>query len=488
MPTYNDSRLPAPGRSRHRSDRSKTPRPSATLTLAVLLSSLLLSFTSPPLAEAQVVSNPNWIRGEVRLTNTNPEILAFLQADTIGSKGLTLESFAMTPASPTRTRLGLGDDEVWLPVPYQLPVESSPTGIRHEVWVTVDPGNAQVHLPPLESEPVLQLPADPVDLDFEACLGLVRIRFIDRDGNPARVDWSEVEAMTSGRLTSSGNVVGRSLFELPVLGDRHHSISVEARVGSDRELDTLTVLRSASFDVSCDEVVEWPELIELPTTCRDGGCSGGGPDDPSGLSRVVGRLDIVGETEHFLLDTSELRLEDGPDGNQRWSSFTADGSFELPNIVASDWGTPASDYQARVDLSVGTGWRFQELDLPPFDIALHSGIEIDMGELALRPRYLDGGVELLGPSFDAGDHPFDHLVHPAVEDGGPVPEGRIYFTRTSVRTSSRDEAGVIGLIEGERVPGEDRYLGAFELALLNLDGETDHWTRPSLTFSFDPPG
>ncbi|MFO1501658.1 MAG: hypothetical protein U1G07_25305 [Verrucomicrobiota bacterium] len=164
-----------------------------SLRLGLMLA-CLVAFDRP--GAAQVVLQPNTLRGTIRFSNTNPDILSLLNDP--GNEGMkyvavaanslppapsvSATSPALAPATPTSTS-------------YQLTVDSDATGIAYGVTpsITLLDGGETYYFATRDSDPVVA-GGPPVTVDFAECLGVATVRFVNAAGAPVPVDGGQIIA------------------------------------------------------------------------------------------------------------------------------------------------------------------------------------------------------------------------------------------------------------------------------------------------------
>lgn len=131
--------------------------------LLALLTLLLLAAVA---SHAQVVLDGNQIVGTVELTNTNPEILAEIDADaaSVSASAPDLSSSTTVPAAHATY------------VDYLLTVDAGPPGegIVFNLAASLDVGPYWYRFASQTSPPVEREPAPDVEVDFSECAGLLR--------------------------------------------------------------------------------------------------------------------------------------------------------------------------------------------------------------------------------------------------------------------------------------------------------------------------
>lgn len=214
-----------------------------------------LATPSPTLAEfsslagGSIELQPNVIRGVIRLTNQNPDILALLARDgwhtgTISATSTRPKGFV---ASANLTYVEPGRTEV----PFELLVEASAggaEGVTYELTAT----RRNYNLPPLKSVNVKprDVQPEPTQVSIESCLGAVQFKMGTDDTctTPVNVASFRVEDVETFRSTSrhthTGYVQGNGVRRVKRL---YYGISTPSGV--------VNFSRDVEWTASCDEIV-----------------------------------------------------------------------------------------------------------------------------------------------------------------------------------------------------------------------------------------
>jgi hypothetical protein len=311
---------------------------SKRTVLSTLIGLSLLSFGAS--AHADVILNPNFIRGQVRFTNTNPAVVTLLNQIGLSAAQVNANNNSIGYTSSTSTSLGTP-----LALSYELAAESAaggPSGIAYDLL-----GQAQIYVAPsymasgtytfpvvpgVVLQPLAQQP-NGTTADITDCVGLVHFRF----GQDAQCNTPFVVG-NGGIITSSGQsgFYNTSEHYVVVHGGTNEVQSLGITLGTDPSLDIILLSTPVTLNVACDQIQE---------ICVDRASFG----NPSALGSLRGPFDVLGETEQ---QTTFVGAHDGPGQNFRWKSFTPPGMpvaspaswWELPNMVPGDYSLYAQGY------------------------------------------------------------------------------------------------------------------------------------------------
>lgn len=468
----------------------------------------LAALLSPALAHAQAVTDPNQIVGTLRLRTTNPAILDVL-ADAPGlGQGLSHVEFGATGVGVTPSLVhsctSFPSSSSRDAASYDLTVESSAAGIPYAVSMSpwLDRSKEAYVIAGATSAPVEPDPAPDVVLDFEECLGMLDIRYVLDDGSPLPWDYGTI---TAGRETSPGSATfetqayARELRPgnqeyLAVHGGASFRVHIRAFVllGSDPEVDRIGVPIDCDRDVSvdCDEMV--PITCVFPT--GPGGCCG----DP--LGAIAGRIDVLGEDEHFVegpqqFDSTFVVAHDGPHGNWRRNCLRfepASGDFLLRNLLPSD----SPGWAVRAGLSLGSFDRFESFLPPQLGIGANprvpvfSGVTTQLDDtFVIDPGSFIGDILLAGPRPGANGSLLQDLRRDVDGDADGIPASReLRLSRLTAHGvdapapgATRTAAG--GFAEAGFAGGMDdrgrNFLGSYDLRVGGLLQEPSIWRAPT---------
>jgi hypothetical protein len=436
-----------------------------------------------PISGSTVISCPNQIEGTLTLTSNNPTIVSVLENAGPTQAGLSVLSVG-TPTvliSTTSSPVSGPND-----VPYEITVQGGEagSGIVHNVRAGLyrqTGGQSYYSFTPHLSNPVELEPAPNVRLDFQECAGLLDIRWVGDDGNPMAVQGGRIEAMHPtdvwggnpfpfGHSQAGQHIPAGSTGEmLPVRGDGStYKVRVFINSGTDLFSDLITIRHTFDVQVACDQVV--PITIPLGS---------------GGLGRIVGQVDMLGETERSI----RVRAGDGPFNNLRHDNPVA-GPFELENMVPSNLVSPPQGYQTYSRMNLFPDDRLEIFTTPYLEHSnrplVVAGETVDLGDtFVIDPGYVSGAVELHGPPSGLAGR---SCVDTAVQGGSiAIPQGEFlgiilsyveargtsFVAPGATRSSGGGEAYVA--FKGSYSPATQSLLGDYRMALGGLSGEPSIW-------------
>lgn len=369
------------------------------MRIVALIATLATSCCSA--AWCQVIAHPNQIRGSVTVTNTNPDIVALLMTGDGGMQ--TIPVAATTAGTPTLSASTVGVVDDPMHGHYELTAEGFDAGMAYDVTVSPRFQNLARGIG-RRSAPLFPEPASDVILDFEICVGVVRVNLVDLEGAPL-LDGS---ARVNGRLPPTGSDV---ISFVAAEGTRL-SFYVTVNTGSDPLHDTVTVTYHAGEAiVTCDEVTSIECVID-PNPCDAPGGGGGSGDVPMG--RIIGNIDVVGATlvptgapRDINTATTRVSATGGPFGNARHDILNVPdrlrGPFELENLVASEAVQPPQGYTVSSFVKLDVDGVVQRLDLPSvIGVPVPTSGTTDLGDaLVVHPARLQSEIFIVGPPRSA---------------------------------------------------------------------------------------
>ncbi len=501
-------------------DRSRIRRGRrGALPARLALAILVLALFPASVVRAQILE-PGTIQGTIDLTNTNPAVLAILADEGLTSGTLVATSIvdAGHPDVLTAsTSFGPLLNAV-LSQGYELTVESGPR-YRVSLNAFMGPGHQYLFTVPAA------LPETPTGvppraegsaiIDFQECVGVLDVRFVDEAGAPAALTGSLIHAFLDTDGDGQGNinfvqaqapiVSGSTQIYLLVRGDELYTANVTMQTGSDIYSDLTRFECEVTTQVDCDEVV--PIDCTVATVTGTGGLTG----------TLRGRVDMVGEEELDVLGLTFMKAFFGPFRNERWDHVTeavdpaclgACGPFELENLVVSTATTPSQGYALLASMAFcdtdpdplractdpQTYKTFGSPSLgqccnPSWPVAAGDDPGNDLGDIfVMEPAYIRGEVLLAGPAEEAclGDLV---LALDTNDDGIPEALGSYFavsgWTVPAVGTDGLPEqystAGGGGRAQPEGAfsgSPADTFAGDYELIVGALNHESGIWKRP----------
>ena len=343
----------------------------------VVGSVVALSGISAEPTRAQVISNPNQIRGLYELTNTNPEILEAIDFNRLSVRARSIDH------DPVLVSTLVGNGVTVSPTvrSFELTVEAGEPGIVYELrFNNVQVGSSLSSGPQPITEPVEPAPAVPAEIHVQECLGLVNVVVVDQDsGEPVdvyRLDPQAYVQPATGNRVRRASVTERNqgaaslLFPddgLPV------ELDVFVQYRAHPSLSYLTL--EPTFPLAgpyCDRTFEL--TVPVPEDTRPPAESGG----------VTGQFDLVGEEVH--------RAQLVTDGNRNFfGPFPT--TFEDPEV-------PVGDLRLFFrNIYSGRGYGYQNSRTPTrFEVPIFGNETTDVGDtLVMIPARLQADAFFVGP-------------------------------------------------------------------------------------------
>ena len=275
--------------------------------------------------QAQVISDPNQIVGTIKWTNDPAgPVYPFLTAAGFSTANINAMPLTAGPiASTTVFPANQGD----ITMPYVITVQAGdPPGIPYHLSVGMSLVTGDNYFfQSVTTDPVLKEPAPDVTTNFCECAGLVKVQFCDTNGNPVTVGRGDINAyiLPGGELQADGstfaNVSGGRLI---VRGGNtfrvEASISATITTGTSDFLNRFTITYTYTTNytnfVSCDQIVTNKFIVPPPP---DGIGTNGGD-----LGKIIGRVDMLGEFEHWNnFGHTLVQANGGPYGNYRYDTI-----------------------------------------------------------------------------------------------------------------------------------------------------------------------
>ncbi|HYO59927.1 hypothetical protein, partial [Archangium sp.] len=440
-------------------------------------------------ADGGVVLQPNVIKGQVRFTNQNPEILAMLETD---PRRLALVRATSTIPGGYQARTELrGLPGLKEGFDFELSVESSAAG-DNGILYTVTPSwmlsfnsdHAVYTFQPatgVKVRPVSQQP-EPTELNFQECVGVVQLQW-GTDETCAQpvpvfdVYWdSQYQGQyPSGRLNSF------------VRGGTSGKTRVLYRVGGSVYTDARTLTREVAWNVACDEVVK--VCVAVP--------------GPGEMGALTGPWDILGEQPRV---ERLIPVQSGPEGNVRIALATG-GELRAPASDPSRWWTAMNLIPGDYQQMYGRGYlrtrrEFTWFSTPtfgPVTVVAGRTIPVSRNEVGgqrypfvMRPAYIHGAVRLADPYVAA--HPgassslqglFFEADHDSNKDG--VPNFAAFFQGNRYSTSLRAVTGngwSATSFSNVFEPSNGELTSSYEQVLASAYDVPRTWTQERLRLGF----
>ena len=461
-------------------------------------------------AEAQVILNPNTIRGTIRFSNANPDVLALLNAPgEEGMKFAAVGASSLPPAPTISASTASSPADARTSTSYEITVDSDAAGIAYGVTPSINmlDGAEAYYFATRNSAPVVA-GGPPVTLDFEECVGVVTVRFVDAAGAPVAVEGGQIIA-SGYQFHRSSITAGSTEARIYVLGGQTHPLIITVNRGTDFYVDRLTFSLSTEVKVGCDEFATVDMVLP----------------DTGDLGRITGQVDMLGEFELTIDGRDDLNYPDttgvianfGPFQNQRWAAlkgthFTvpSSGAYVLPNVAATTLDPASPGYAVYAQMYFRTGRQVQSFRSPALGQGANAALKVEPGEgvdlgdlFVINPGYLRGKVLLQGPPESpdhksllrglqhAGDSDDDH-------DGVPDFLGTygVYWSSVGVEGVDRLAAGAsltasFGYgnadFAGDFNAASSAYEGQYEMALGGLKSERSLWKPTYLSLALVSP-
>lgn len=370
---------------------------------------LALSLVFPGFAaEPPVEGRFRELTGTVRFANENPEILNRLQAPgNEGMSSLTVRATALPPSEGIAAQV-VPPAPDRLANPYQLSVQAGTneaTAIAYTVQASVGlkDGQELFHMRPLTTPPLVEDPT-PLPLDLAECVGMLRLQFVDADGNPLSIEGGSGTVAADGELRGQIFSLAAGLTESfhVVPADREFSLSLQLQRGTDPYLDQITYPFSLVTNVPCDTVVTVPVVLR----------------DTTRLGRMIGKVSFLGATAVPQTGPSSISglkgrpavIATGPGGNRRLhlveptAGQVALGIFNLANLLPSEAVSPPQPWRVQAEYHLGSGRNFVWFVSPALGEGLNPGVNVVAGETNTFPFLFNfqrtriwGGIRLAGP-------------------------------------------------------------------------------------------
>ncbi len=482
----------------------KTRRFPGLLAILLALAGVGLNST----ATAQVDLVPNVIEGTVRFSNLNPAVLDLLNPPSNqGMSNLYLYAASLPPANrsaasdflPTASRTE---------TTYALAVDSDVFGIAYEVFprVSMQGQNQTYYFRSVISDPVVAALPGP-RLDFNECLGVLTVRFVDSAGTPLPVDGGTIVAneVAPAREVARVHTLGTGVTEQNVYvpGDVELQVIVTVQRGESTFTDRILYTATTTANVACDGfgVVD----IVVPAA--------GVLAEASGLVDMLGEFELTvdGYDAGDYNDLTGVTAMYGPFGNKRYGTvpgvnFTeaASGRFTLPNLVPSTLDPASPGYLVSAEMYVRSHERLAYFRTPALGAGANPALRVEPGDnldldslFVIDPGYLRGRVVLQGPAETAGRPSLLRGLsfasdNDSDDDGIPDALGVYGIYYSTVGAMGVDEAaagasytasygyGYTGF-KGAFNPETSAYEGTYEMPLGGLNGERTLWSRNVLS-------
>ncbi len=429
---------------------------------------------------AQVISDPNQIRGLYEFTNTNPEILQEIDFTRLSVRATSLDH---DPVLVSTLQNGVAVSPTARS--FELTVEAGDPGIVYELrFTSVQVGSSLTNGPKPITEPVEPAPWQSAEILVQECLGRVNVATVDQDsGEPVDVYRIDPQAYAQ---PATGNPVRRSLVSernqgtaLLLFPDDGLPVEIEVMVQYRAHPSLSYLTLEQTFPLAgpyCDRTFEL--TMPVPEDTRPPAESGG----------VRGRFDLVGEEVH--------RAQLVTDRNQNlFGPFPT--TFEDPDV-------PVGDLRLHFrNIYSGRGYEYQSSRTRTrFEVPIFGNETTDVGDtFVMIPGRLQADAHFVGPpdAISGGELSCLADLYRDVDDdddGDGVPN-RLdlrFGTVFSVSGSSTIAPGAthpafgaqnLRTFSGEYEPSLAEHRGEVDLALTHLSNEDALWQRPWVRFNFE---
>ena len=445
-------------------------------------------------ASADVVLEPNVIKGQARFSNTNPTIVALLQQ--LGMSSAQVSAASSSPVGYSSNTSAL----VGTPLSrsFELSAESGaggPGGVTYGMTATgflyagaSYAASGQYWFQPVSGvvlQPLAQQPGG-ATADIVDCIGLVRVRWgLDPQCNTPFVIGSGSIQTTYGK-SNFQNTSEHYIFQL---GGTSEVRPLSITTGNDPTQNTLTFSVPLTLEPACDEV---------QTICIDMSqyLDGGGA-----LGSLTGPFDVVGEIEQ---DKTHIRALNGPSGNLRYGYFAPPEMplaspatwWTLPNMVPGDYEGYASGLVRTGRLATALTTPRMGPNRPAGPMTVQAGVSSDLqqnigGQLrypfVMKPARFQGQILLADPFVAANGGAYSSLS--ALRFSADPPWSSQYPWGTTVRALDIDTFGgqSITSFEGNFDPATGALSSVYEQLVANTYDLPTQWMQSGLMLDFDDP-
>ena len=462
---------------------------------ALLPQSLVAQGAEPPPA------GTNFIHGTVRFTNADGDILARLGPP--GNEGMSwvsLVAYTDVPEPLQSSRFFPALDP--LINPYSVTVAANDIPLTYTIFaaLALDSNTREYWTPRIAAAP-LTSNSPPALVDFDECVALVEVRYVDSAGAPFLIGGGQVVASETASGIMRGRIyaqtAGVSSEFLVVPSGVELAFTIDVITGTDVYLNTITHRETRTATYACDE------KAVITVTVPDAGSLG----RITGNANLVGPIELPTEGYLELLGRPVIKAT-GPLNNQRYAALAAEApgpdatrSFALEGLIPS---TAAQPWNAWTEMHFGSGHRFEHFRSPGLGegsfnpgIILSAGTTKDVGDtFVMTPATLVGNITLVGPPEFAGSiSPLRGMVRASDFDadmnGIPDAIGATTMNGSYVVMNGVDElvpgstfttAGgqATMSIGGGYNAGVSAFVGDYEATLGMLDNQPGVWEQDGI--------
>ena len=470
---------------------SKFSRIFTTLVLLVLYSSNVY---------AKAILDPNQISGSIGFSNENQKILQLLELEGINRMWVRADSLDVEPALNNWTYT---DSDGNTSSSYQLTVESSENGIRYQVEADArmtERADKRYVFEKQISSPVQALPAEGAEVTFRECAALLDIHWVNERGDAVNVDGGYVLAFQKRYQDSYYRYflqaqdhqidLGVNNEQLLIHGNgSEYRIDIVYEFGEDPASNKVRNICQRNITANCDEII--------PIECVISGSTQ--------LGEIRGVIEMQGEVAHDLRQFTQVVAQNGPLNNYRQTFIDgtpSSGEFVLKNLVPSAAESPAKPYIVRGLMAFGSGHHYQQFYTPylwdyrNLEVEVKAGEQTDIGDaFKMKPSYISGEIELLGPPSEFGSSCLSALFRDADldRDENGLPDSEfIYSSYIEAFGSNTAAAGARrSALGGQARAGysgafdeqQGAFRGNYRFAVAGLYGEPSRWRAGNFVYN-----
>lgn len=454
-------------------------------------------------------TNPG-IRGTLRFSNANPDILALLNSP--GNEGMAsyfITAASRPPAAPVTATTPEVPATGRVSSPYQITVAGSAAGIAYAISPRVSLANgAESYYFNSRTSALVMASGPPVTLDFTECLSVVTVRFVNSTGAPTPVDGGQI--LVSGATTRRFVIApGSTQARMYLRGDTIEPLNITVNRGSDPYRDRLTFVLNTNVQTVCDAFRTLDMLVP----------------EAGALGRIEGQVDMVGEGEHAIDGSDASNLPDstgiiafnGPFQNQRWTAVSgipatgpSSGAFVLSNVAPSTLSTPPAGYAVYAQMYFRTNRSIEYFRTPALGSGSNAAVFVGSGQtvnlsnvFVIKPGYLRGTITLQGPPELPGSASLFRGMNFASDidanaDGVPDLLGSFGINWSSIaaegvnrRVPGATWTAAFGYANAEFggvvAPAAGTFQGTYELGLGGLGSQPTYWLPRVLNLRWSHP-
>ncbi|MDI1449099.1 hypothetical protein [Polyangium sp. 6x1] len=444
-------------------------------------------------AFADVVLEPNVIKGQARFSNTNPSVVALLQQ--LGMTSATINASSSSPVGFHSNTNALAGTPISRG--FELSAESGaggPAGVTYGMGATgflyaaaSYTASGQYWFQPISGvvlQSIAQQPAG-TTADIADCIGLVRVRWgLDPQCQTPFVIGSG-SIQTSYSTSSFQNTAEHYIFQL---GGTSETRSLSITTGNDPTQNTISFQIPLDLHPACDEIQDI--CIDMSQFIDGGGA----------LGSLRGPFDVLGEIEQ---DKTYIRAYNGPSGNQRYGHFAppemplaSPGTWwTLPNMVPGDYAMYGLGLVRTGRLTTQLTTPRMGTGTPAGTITVQAGVSSDLqqnigGQLrypfVMKPARFQGGILLADP-YVVASGAYSSLS--ALRFSADPPWSSQYPWGTTVRALDVDTftGQSITSFDGSFDPATGALSSVYEQLVVDAYDIPTNWRQSGLMLDFYDP-